>query len=825
LEVFRFFCIFAAKENNIFMNMRQLLLTTTILAIASVANAQEQAPMVLQYDKPATFFEESLPIGNGKLGALIYGGSDDNVIYLNDITLWTGKPVDRNLDADAHKWIPAIREALFNEDYALADSLQLHVQGPNSQHYQPLGTLHIKDLGLGEIKNYQRTLNLDSAIVRDSYQRNGKLISREYFASNPDKLIAIRLRGDINCQIALTAQVPHQVKSTLGQITMTGHATGDPQESTHFCTMMSVKTDGEMVASDSSLTITKGKEAIIYIVNETSFNGFDKHPVKEGANYLEEVANDIWHTQNMSFDEFYARHLADYKSFYDRVKICLNKEGRNPNDLPGAKERRLTDQLLLDYTNGNDQTPYLEELYFQFGRYLLISSSRTKSVPANLQGLWAPQLWSPWRGNYTVNINLEENYWPAFVANMAEMAEPLDGFIEGLATNGKYTAKNYYNIGEGWCSSHNSDIWAMTNPVGEKNESPEWSNWNLGGAWLVNTLWERYQFTQDKTYLKTTAYPLMKGAAQFCLRWLIDNPKRPGELITAPSTSPENEYKTDKGYHGTTCYGGTADLAIIRELFINTIAAGKILGQKNKELEQALVKLRPYTIGHMGDLNEWYYDWDDWDFQHRHQSHLIGLFPGNHIAQPPFGSPYSGGESDKLLKACERSLEIKGDKTTGWSTGWRINLWARLHNPKQAYHIYQKLLTPIAPRGSKGSIWKNWHKGGGTYPNLFDAHPPFQIDGNFGGTAGVCEMLMQSTLQDGKAIIELLPAVAESWKEGSVSGLCARGGYELDFEWKNGSVRSCIIKAKQKGTVTLLYNGQQKVIKLKAGETQNIKTW
>ena len=792
--------------------MRNYLLLSALLC--QMAMAQEQAPMVLQYDKPATYFEESLPIGNGKLGALIYGGSDDNVIYLNDITLWTGKPVDRNLDADAHKWIPAIREALFNEDYKLADSLQLHVQGPNSQHYQPLGTLHIKDLGLGEIKNYQRTLNIDSAIVRDSYKRDGKLITREYFASNPDKLIAIRLRGDINCQIALTAQVPHQVKSSLGQLVMTGHATGDPQESTHFCTMISVKTDGEMAASDSSLTISKGKEAIIYIVNETSFNGFDKHPVKEGANYLEMVTNDMWHTQNMSFDEFYARHLADYKAIYDRVKICLNKEGRNPNDLPGAKDRRLTDQLLLDYTNGKDQTPYLEELYFQFGRYLLISASRTKNVPANLQGLWAPQLWSPWRGNYTVNINLEENYWPAFVANMAEMAEPLDGFIAGLAANGKYTAKNYYNITKGWCSSHNSDIWAMTNPVGEKNESPEWSNWNMGGAWLVNTLWERYQFTQDKEYLKNVAYPLMKGAADFCLNWLIESPLVPGELITAPSTSPENEYKTDKGYHGTTCYGGTADLAIIRELFINTIAAGKVLGLKNKEMEQALARLHPYTIGHMGDLNEWYYDWDDWDFQHRHQSHLIGLFPGNHITN----------QAD-LLNACERSLEIKGDKTTGWSTGWRINLWARLHKPEQAYHIYQKLLTPIAPRGSKGANWKAWHKGGGTYPNLFDAHPPFQIDGNFGGTAGVCEMLMQSTLKDGKATIELLPASPKQWKEGHVSGLCARGGYEVSFEWKDGTVRDCSIKAKKAGTITLLYNGQQKTVKFKAGQTQNIKTW
>ena len=779
--------------------MRQYLLISALFCLTVTAQTT-QAPMVLQYDKPANYFEESLPIGNGKIGALVYGGTDDNIIYLNDITFWTGKPVDRNLDADAHQWIPDIRKALFNEDYALADSLQLHVQGPNSQHFQPLGTLHIKDLGLGEVSNYHRSLNLDSAIIRDSYVRDGATVTREYFASNPDKLIAIRLRGDINCRIALTAQVPHKVKAIPTQLTMTGHATGNPQESIHFCTMLNVKTDGEVSAADSSLTITNAKEAIIYIVNETSFNGFDKHPVNEGAPYLETVANDIWHTQNFSFDEFYTRHLADYKAIYDRVKLRLSRE-------PGqSSDSGNTDALLKAYTDGGGQSRYIEELYFQFGRYLLISSSRTENVPANLQGLWTPHLWSPWRGNYTVNINLEENYWPAFVANMAEMAQPLDGFVKALAANGQYTAKNYYGIHEGWCSSHNSDIWAMTNPVGEKNEKPEWANWNLGGAWLVHTLWERYQFTLDKDYLRTVAYPLMKGAAQFCLRWLIENPKTPGELITAPSTSPENEYKTDKGYHGMTCYGGTADLAIIRELFINTIAAGKILGERNKEMEKALARLHPYTIGHMGDLNEWYYDWDDWDFQHRHQSHLIGLYPGNHLTDAT------------LQKAAEKSLEIKGDKTTGWSTGWRINLWARLHKPEQAYHIYQKLLTYVSPDKYRGP---DRRRSGGTYPNLFDAHPPFQIDGNFGGTAGVCEMLMQSG--DGK--IELLPALPEAWKDGAVSGLCARGGFEVSFEWKDGKVRDCQIKAKKAGTVTLLYNGQQKTVKLKAGQTQNVKTW
>ncbi len=787
------------------MIKRHFIYLCTLMMTAGSATAQ-QAPMVLQYDRPAQYFEESLPIGNGKLGALVYGGTDDNIIYLNDITLWTGKPVDRNLDSDAHQWIPKIREALFREDYALADSLQLNVQGPNSQFFQPLGTLHIKDLGLGEVTDYHRSLSLDSAIIRDRYVRDGNAVTREYFASAPDKLIAIRLSGDINCKIALTAQVPHQVKAIPTQLTMTGHATGDPQQSIHFCTMLSVKTDGEMTASDSTITITHAKEAILYMINETSFNGFDKHPVTDGAPYLENAANDLWHTQNLTYDEFYQRHLDDYKAIYDRVTLRLSSSKPSYYDGP-------TDALLKTYTDTRGQAPgsrYLEELYFQYGRYLLISSSRTQDVPANLQGLWTPHLWSPWRGNYTVNINLEENYWPAFVANMAEMAQPLDGFIAALAANGQYTARNYYDINEGWCSSHNSDIWAMTNPVGEKRESPEWSNWNLGGAWLVNTLWERYQFTQDKQYLKQVAWPLMKGAADFCLRWLIDNPKEPGELITAPSTSPENEYKTPEGYHGTTCYGGTADLAIIRELLTNTIAAGSVCGGSTAAYKKALARLHPYTIGHEGDINEWYYDWDDWDPQHRHQSHLIGLYPGNHLTDAA------------LQKAAERSLEIKGDHTTGWSTGWRINLWARLHNPQQAYHIYQKLLTYVSPDKYQGP---DRRRSGGTYPNLMDAHPPFQIDGNFGGTAGVCEMLMQSQTNGNLTTIELLPALPETWNDGKVSGLCARGGFEVSFEWKQGKVRDCTIKARNRGNVTLIYNGQQKKLKLKVGQTMPVKTW
>ena len=774
-----------------------------------------QAPMRLWYDREAQYFEESLPIGNGKLGALVYGGAEDNLIYLNDITLWTGKPVDRNLDADAHLWIPKIREALFNEDYQLADSLQHYVQGPNSQFYQPLGTLHIYDWNQGDIRDYRRELDVDSAVCRDRFIRNGITFTREYIASNPDKLIAIRLTASkpqaINCRLTLGAQVPHKVKANT-QLTMTGHATGDPLESIHFCTIVRIsETDGEVTATDEGITLRRATQATVYIVNETSYNGPRKHPVTEGAPYLENATDDIWHTANVTYDEVRQRHIKDYQHYYDRVKLRLG--GAYPPALSQGKGAGLppTDELLKKYQDpslGEGMGCALETLYFQYGRYLLISCSRTKGVPANLQGLWTPHLWSPWRGNYTMNINLEENYWPAFTANLAEMADPLDGFIQALADNGRHTAHNYYGIDQGWCSSHNSDIWAMTNPVGEKRENPMWANWNMGGAWLVNTLWDRYLFTQDEGFLRQTAYPLMKGAADFCLGWLIDNPKQPGELITAPSTSPENEYVTDKGYHGVTCYGGTADLAIIRELLTNVCAAGAVCRDDIATYQATLQRLHPYTVGKDGDLNEWYYDWQDWDPKHRHQSHLIGLYPGQHLIAPI--SPIRPTSLTALQDACRQTLIQKGDETTGWSTGWRINLWARLHDGEQAYHIYRKLLTFVSP--NRGTDYVH---GGGTYPNLFDAHPPFQIDGNFGGTAGVCEMLIQSNANNE---IELLPALPAAWKDGAVSGLCARGGYEVSMEWKDSKVIAGTIKAKKAGKVTLLYNGRQRTLKLKAGE-------
>ena len=785
---------------------------TIALAASSTWNCQattvskELQPNKLWYNKPAYAFEESLPLGNGKLGALVYGGANNDSIQLNDITLWTGVPVNPNEGGEAYKWIPKIREALFKEDYKTADSLQHYVQGHNSEFYQPLGMINIKDCNQGEFTDYYRELSLDNSLATVHYRRNGIQYAKEYFASHPDKMIAIKLsasqKRSINSDISLTSLIPHQVKASRGQLTMTGHVLGDEANSTHYCAMLQVKnTDGKVWASDSVLQLKDVSEAIIYLVNETSYNGFDKHPVQEGAPYIENVTDEAWHLANFTYEEFKQRHIADYKKLFDRVSL----------NLKGAKfdATRPTDKQLLAYSDNHENNPYLEQLYFQYGRYLLISSSRTKGVPANLQGLWAPALRSPWRGNYTININLEENYWPAEVANLSELVAPVDGLVEGMAVTGRHNAQHFYGIDKGWCAGHNTDAWAMTNPVGTGNESPQWSNWAMGGAWLVETLWDHYDYTRDTEYLRNTAYPLMKGAADFLLAWLIPNPHNPNELITAPCTSPEADYINDKGYRGSSFYGGTADLAIIRELFKNTIKGAKALGIDNdyqQQLQSALNRLRPYHIGKRGNLMEWYHDWEDQDWHHRHQSHLLGLYPFHQI---------SVNKTPELAAAATKTLEIKGDNSTGWSTGWRINLWARLHRADKAYQIYRKLLTYVSPEVYKDSK----HHSGGTYPNLFDAHPPFQIDGNFGGTAGVCEMLMQC---DGETM-HLLPALPKEWPAGEIKGIKARGNYEINLVWNNGKVSKASITSKNTGNLTVKYNGKLKTFSFKAGETKLIK--
>lgn len=792
------------------------LFTMTTNAQSPVANNALQ----LTYDSPAQFFEESLVIGNGRLGGIVYGGTHKDRISLNDITLWTGEPDKQVFAPDAHKAIPDIRAALDREDYRTADKLQHKVQGHYSENYQPLGTLVIDYLDRsGEITDYRRWLDISDATAATRYKVDGKAFASDYFASAPDSVIVIRLKTDdskgIRAILTLNSLLPHISSAAGNEISMEGYAAYhslpvyrqngnshqyDPERGIHFNTIVRVvAADGEIKSFPTGeVKIDGSSEVMILVANATSFNGFDKNPVSEGLDYKSIVRHRMDAAGNKAFAVLRNAHVADYKSFFDRVELSLGKTDASIASKP-------TDKQLRDYTEHNQHNPELEALYFQYGRYLLISSSRTPGVPANLQGLWNEKLLPPWSCNYTMNINLEENYWPAEVTNLAEMHMPLMGFVKNLSVTGQTTAKAYYGVEKGWCVAHNSDMWAMSCPVGLHNGHPSWACWNMGGAWVATHIWEHYLFTQDKDFLREY-YPVLKGAADFCMNWMIE---KDGYLLTSPGTSPENIYLTPDGYAGATLYGSTADLAMSRECIMDAREAARVLNVDKdfvKQADRTLKRMWPYHIGKNGNLQEWYHDWNDKDPRHRHQSHLFGLFPGHHITP---------AETPDLAGACSRSLEIKGDNTTGWSTGWRVNLYARLRDSKNAYHIYRRLLRYISPDDYKGN---DAQRGGGTYPNLLDAHSPFQIDGNFGGCAGVAEMLMQSTA----GTITLLPALPDEWKDGHVRGICARGGFVVDMEWRDGRVTSLHVTSRNGGKTTLYFNGQKRTVSLKSGEKRQI---
>ena len=731
--------------------------------------------MKLHYERPAEYFEEALVIGNGTMGATLYGGVKKDKISFNDITLWTGEPESENSSPDAFNVIPEIRALLDNEDYQGADKAQYKVQGHYSENYQPLGTLTIEYLDdTAGISDYHRWLDIGNATARTQYLKDGKLFTSDYFASAPDSVIVIRLKSEnkegIHASLSFDSPLPHSSQVADNEISVEGYAAYhsfpvyykaedkhryDPERGIHFKTLVRVlSVDGSVKDrySDSRIEIDGSTEVLILIANVTSFNGFDKDPVKEGRNYRSHVEKRMKCAVGKTYDALREAHIRDYKYYFDRVKLDLGDTDDDIAALP-------TDKQLLFYTDCKQRNPDLEELYFQFGRYLLISSSRTSGVPANLQGLWNESVLPPWSSNYTVNINLEENYWASGTANLIEMQYPLIEFIANLSKTGRKTAKDYYGVERGWCLGHNSDIWAMTCPVGLNEGDPSWACWTMGGTWLSTHIWEHYLFTLDKEFLREF-YPVLKGAAEFCMDWLVE---KDGKLVTSPGTSPENKYITPDGYVGATSYGNTSDLAMIRECLMDAAEASKVLGVDKsfrKRIKKTLSRLYPYQIGKDGNLQEWYYDWQDQDPYHRHQSHLFGLYPGHHL---------SVEETPELAAACARTLEIKGDETTGWSTGWRVNLLARLQEGEKAYHMYRRLLRYVSPDNYKG---EDARRGGGTYPNLLDAHSPFQIDGNFGGCSGVIEMLMQSSSNK----IVLLPALPEAWADGKVQGICARGG-------------------------------------------------
>lgn len=670
------------------------------------------------------------------------------------------------------------------------------------------------------ISDYHRWLDIGNATARTQYLKDGKLFTSDYFASAPDSVIVIRLKSEnkegIHASLSFDSPLPHSSQVADNEISVEGYAAYhsfpvyykaedkhryDPERGIHFKTLVRVlSVDGSVKDrySDSRIEIDGSTEVLILIANVTSFNGFDKDPVKEGRNYRSHVEKRMKCAVGKTYDALREAHIRDYKYYFDRVKLDLGDTDDDIAALP-------TDKQLLFYTDCKQRNPDLEELYFQFGRYLLISSSRTSGVPANLQGLWNESVLPPWSSNYTVNINLEENYWASGTANLIEMQYPLIEFIANLSKTGRKTAKDYYGVERGWCLGHNSDIWAMTCPVGLNEGDPSWACWTMGGTWLSTHIWEHYLFTLDKEFLREF-YPVLKGAAEFCMDWLVEKDEK---LVTSPGTSPENKYITPDGYVGATSYGNTSDLAMIRECLMDAAEASKVLGVDKffrKRIKKTLSRLYPYQIGKDGNLQEWYYDWQDQDPYHRHQSHLFGLYPGHHL---------SVEETPELAAACARTLQIKGDETTGWSTGWRVNLLARLQEGEKAYHMYRRLLRYVSPDNYKG---EDARRGGGTYPNLLDAHSPFQIDGNFGGCSGVIEMLMQSSTNK----IVLLPALPESWADGKVQGICARGGFVVDMEWKNREVVSLIVSSLKGGRTVICFNGVSKKVVFKAGERKRL---
>ena len=812
--------------------MKQSLAKACVAIVLSILPALQVQAQTLHYDRPAQYFEEALVIGNGTMGGIVYGGTQKDLISLNDITLWTGEPCNMNVySPEAYKSIPLIREALKQGDYKEADRLQRDVQGHFSQNYQPLGQLAIEYLDTTlAVTNYRRWLDIGNATVHTEYRRGGYGYTTEYFATNPDSGIVVRIATDnpkgIQVRLLLSCQLRHHCSIEDGNTLVTDGYAGyaslpsyydakekfayDPKRGIHFRTK--VRVDANKTRADDGAVVAYGdKEVTLYIVNGTSFNGFDKDPVKQGRPYEQIADGRLRHLLSVSYDQLKSRHVEDYKSIYDRVTLTLGSEG---------EDVRPTDIQLREYVDESRFNPSLETLYFQYGRYLLISCSRTPNVPANLQGLWNESILPPWSCNYTSNINVEENYWAAETAAMPEMHQSLFTFMKELQGSGELTAKAYYGANRGWCLAHNTDIWAMTCPVGLHTGDPMWANWNMGGAWLSTHIWEHYTFSLDKDFLREY-YPVLKGAAEFCLGWLVplsdlnSQPSAIDYLITAPATSPENSFVTPDGYHGRTCYGGFADIAMIRECVGDARDAAMVLGIDKDfiaEADAALKRLHPYKIGKKGNLQEWFYDWEDEDPHHRHQSHLFGIYPGHRLDD--------GVNTKKAIhQAALRTLELKGDQTTGWSTGWRVNLYAHLHDAKNAYHIYRKLLSYVSPDGYRGS---DARRGGGTYPNLLDAHSPFQIDGNFGGCAGVVEMLMQSDFHlDSNGLpvvaIELLPALPANWKDGSVKGLRARGGYTIDITWRDGQVIDYRIRNPHGGTVTMCYNGKKEQVKADKG--------
>ena len=751
--------------------MKKVLFALAFLAVACAP--EKESDLKLWYDEPALQWVEALPVGNGRLGAMVYGDPQKEQIQLNEETVWAGQPNTNANPSVEPGAIDQIRQLVFDGKYRAAQDLtdaKIFHKTNHGMSYQTIGDLYLVFPGHEEYSEYYRDLDLTDATASVKYVSGGVEYGREVISSFADDVVAVNLTASEKGKITFDASIvsphkKHEITVENGDIVLRG-ITGDQEGlegKVEFTTMVRIiPKGGKLTASEETLSLVGADEALVLISTGTSFVNY-KDISADADKRAKEVLDAA---SSRKYASMQKEHSAQYREYFDRASLDL---GSTPAAL------NTTDVRIKDFAGGDD--PQLVELYFQFGRYLLICSSQPGGQPANLQGIWANSLNPAWDSKYTTNINVEMNYWPAEITNLSELHEPFIQMVKEVAQTGAETAATMYGT-RGWVLHHNTDIWRITGPV----DFAASGMWPTGGAWFCRHLWEHYLHTGDVDFL-AEVYPVMKGAAEFFVDFMIEEPDN-GWLVVVPSNSPENAFMRDPG-DVTVCAGTTMDNQMVSELFTNIITASELLGQDVDFADTLAVlktKMAPMQIGKHGQLQEWMYDWDNPNDHHRHVSHLYGLFPGNQIS--PWRTP-------ELFAAARNSLNYRGDPATGWSMGWKVCLWARLLDGNRAY----KLITDqLSPAGSTGF----WGKGG-TYPNLFDAHPPFQIDGNFGCAAGIAEMMLQS--HDG--FMYVLPAVPDRWKDGKVSGLVARGGFVVDMEWKDGKIAMLKVKSELGGNLRI----------------------